>query len=210
MKMQTPENSESLQSLKTFMNNVPIGPVKEPERLGKLLAKCWEELARSDHEAMAGFKLKGRMESVHWDPPNLTFEIERHGPTCVGSTYANVHRWRVDLSGTSAAIIGCWRRQVRRPEPEFDTVKPAAKLALAIRTHRNSRWLQWNPDGSVKVLIKKIIPQHTAKLTIETRTRRFKTQLANLLAEHGWEMVHKLQSARCEFRLKSPTASAPV
>lgn len=198
-----------LAALRSCLAEKSEGIIEETAELERLLASCWVAFIGSHEQGMVGDKLRNRMKNVLWQSPHLWFEIERHGKTKCGSIYATVHSWHIDLSNTTAGIVDSHDRQVCEREPDLDTGKIAASVDLAIRKHRSSPWLQWNPDGSVKVLIKKIIPQHTVKLTIETRTRRFKTQLAKLLAKHGWEMVHKLQSARCEFRLISPTVNPP-
>ncbi len=39
----------------------------------------------------------GRMEDVRWEPPVLSFRIERHGAMGVGSTRAELQNWRVDF-----------------------------------------------------------------------------------------------------------------
>ena len=43
----------------------------------------------------------GRMEKVEWQPPYLTFSIERHGATVKGSTRAELQNWQVDTSHRS-------------------------------------------------------------------------------------------------------------
>lgn len=201
--------SAKLALLRAYLERANPGRIEETTELEVLLSACWDEFVGSREHGMAGKKLRNRMEEVYWHSSQLSFDIERHEQTCRGSTYATVQSWCIDLTNMTAAVIDSRKRQVHKPEPKLDTDKLAASTALAIRKKRNSRLLQWNPDGSVKVLIKKIIPQHTVKQTIETRSLRFKTQLVDRLKPHGWELVHILKSMRCEFRLRSPAATPP-
>jgi hypothetical protein len=61
-----------------------------------LLAGCWHEFVGAESQRMHAGKL-GRMEDVRWEPPVLSFRIERHGAMGVGSTRAELQNWRVDL-----------------------------------------------------------------------------------------------------------------
>ena len=63
--------------------------IDQPRKLERLLSEVWDDLGGSDC-GMAGHKLIGRMEHVEWNPPVLTFTIERHGGTVLGSTRAEL------------------------------------------------------------------------------------------------------------------------
>jgi hypothetical protein len=87
---QTPEKvqiadlaTEDLGRLQTYLSGLPSGPVANRKTLAELLESCWDLFAGSGLEAMADYKLR-RMEDPEWDPPCLSFEIERHGRTCMG------------------------------------------------------------------------------------------------------------------------------
>lgn len=70
-------------------------------RVAMRLAGCWHEFARSASKRMHAGKL-GRMEAVRWDPPVLSFTIERHGAMSAGSTRAELQQWRIDLDRKTA------------------------------------------------------------------------------------------------------------
>jgi len=78
-----------------------------------LLAACWHEFGGGDSERMHAGKV-GRMETVRWDPPVLSFRIERHGAMGAGSTRAGLQEWRVDLDRKTAQ---CKRRRSYRQAP---------------------------------------------------------------------------------------------
>ena len=70
-------------------------------RVPMRLAGCWREFTGSASERMHAGKL-GRMEAVRWDPPVLSFTIERHGAMSGGSTRAELQQWRIDLDRKTA------------------------------------------------------------------------------------------------------------
>jgi hypothetical protein len=47
----------------------------------------WADLEGASDEAMEPWKL-GRMENPEWLPPVLTFVVERHGGTVLGSRHS--------------------------------------------------------------------------------------------------------------------------
>jgi hypothetical protein len=61
---------------------------------------------------MSPEKLLGRMEQVEWSPPVLTFVIERHGRTCVGSTRADLYRWTINFITKTANCEKVGHRQL--------------------------------------------------------------------------------------------------
>ena len=48
------------------------------------LAACWEELSGFTDGGMTRDKLSSRIETVRWEPPVLSFMIERHGALIAG------------------------------------------------------------------------------------------------------------------------------
>jgi len=77
-----------MKQLLEYLVSIQAGPISDTAQLETLLAACWDEFAGSEAEGMAGYKLHGRVDDVHWDSPVLTFVIERHGETVLGSTRA--------------------------------------------------------------------------------------------------------------------------
>jgi hypothetical protein len=89
----------------------PAGPVDNLEFEG-LLASCWQELEGNQDGGMKSYKLIKRTRSLRWDPPMLTFGIERHGPTKRGSVYAHEQFWAVNVERGTAEITGSRKVQV--------------------------------------------------------------------------------------------------
>lgn len=82
--------------LKKRLLRLEPGEVGEVGPLAALLAGCWHEFGGADSERIHAGQL-GRMETVPWNPPVLSFRIERHGAMGLGSTRAETQDWRVDL-----------------------------------------------------------------------------------------------------------------
>src|SRR4051812_8749544 len=96
--------SENVNSLRAHLATVQRA-ITDTTALECLLAACWPELG-GDHGGMEGCKLLGRMEDVVWNPPQLTFSVERHGGTVQGSTRAELQRWTVDVERGTASCEG--------------------------------------------------------------------------------------------------------
>ena len=73
--------------LKKHLFALVPGEIAETGRVAALLAGCWHEFVGAESQRMHAGKL-GRIENVRWEPPVLSFRIERHGAMGVGSTRA--------------------------------------------------------------------------------------------------------------------------
>jgi hypothetical protein len=99
------------------------------------------------------------MEAVHWEPPLLSFTIERHGAMALGSTRAELQRWRVDLRRLQASCIkDRGYRQLRQRAEPVKTEPMAAELVEAISEGRAGDRLKWGHDGTVRVVLTKVFP----------------------------------------------------
>jgi hypothetical protein len=101
-KQEKPEMNPNKSDLERNMNNQPPtswdqlrrhctailqGPVAEVAATERLLATCWDDLV-GDDGGTDGYKLLNRTEDLAWEPPTLSFCIERHGDTVMGSSRA--------------------------------------------------------------------------------------------------------------------------
>jgi hypothetical protein len=175
-----------LRQLKKYMANLPAGPIA-PERGQELiqhLMKCWHVFSGSDEEAMEDYKLL-RMEDPSWDPPVLSFIIERHGWTAMGSTRAELQRWGVDLDRKVADWVKDGYRQIEKRDSAFNVKPIADELSKLIQEGRQDERLQWAASGRVRVLFGKIIPT-TNKRTTEGRKARLVGALERRMIPIGW------------------------
>jgi hypothetical protein len=146
-------------------------------------------LAGSSEGGIESNKLFGRMESVEWFPPLLTFKIERHGGASLGSSRAEIQHWAINISEKIASFAGSTHRQLWPSQRRLD-VKPLANAAArSILRLQRDEYLKWFPDGHVLVSIGKVIPAGGPKQTVAGRRKRFRTALDAILKANGWEKV---------------------
>ena len=75
------EKHTPLRSLLEELRNAPQGAIEghAKYKVIHLLANCWHELEGAGETAMQARKKLDRAEDVSWNPPVLSFTIERHG-----------------------------------------------------------------------------------------------------------------------------------
>ena len=150
-----------LEELRRYLASLPRGAVAESDKLDDLLSGCWNRFVGSDEAAMTADKVE-RMESVRWDPPRLTFEVERHGALVMGSTKAERHRWTLDMDKRTAEHWSAGFRQVYPAQRRLDVRLLAEEIFRLIVERSEDPRLRWNEDGSVRVLIGQIISKRSA------------------------------------------------
>ncbi len=185
------ENEEMIgvERLLAYLVVIQPGQITATDPLGRLLAASWNELDRDDG-GMEGYKLLGRIEDVTWQPPKLTFTIERHGGTVMGSARAELQHWEVNVEQKTAVIVKCGHRQVQLAQTRLDVGSLAEEIAALIINHQDDVRLQWCEDGCVKILVGKILPARSAvKQTLAGRRKRFRQALYTLLCGEGWQEV---------------------
>jgi hypothetical protein len=172
-------------TLKEFLKNLVPGPVSDTSAVEELLAEAWLDLDGDDIGGMKTHKLYGRTEFLSWQPPFLTFTIERHGGTVLGSTRAELQHWQIDISKGTRKLVSTSRRQLRAASPPLDVGPLAQKIGNEIMNKSESPFLKRYPDGRVKVLIGKVIPEGVKETTFRRR-KRFRKALQDILSRHGW------------------------
>jgi hypothetical protein len=187
------DTANRLQDLRNFLGTIPPGPIPDTAELLFRLAPCWGSFIGSEDEAMTGEKLYGRMEQVTWEPPHLCFIIERHGETAVGSTYATLQGWTLDVETRSASCGRVGRRQVIPRQPNLNVHPLVEEIAQLILHRTKDPRLTWNTNGRVTVRIGKIqglqADWTTAKQTLTGRRTRFRDRLTELLRLAGWQCI---------------------
>jgi hypothetical protein len=184
--------TEDLDRLRTYLSGLPSGPVADPKTIVGLLERCWHLFAGSDLKAMGDHKLR-RMEGPLWYPPCLSFEIERHRGTCMGSSRAEVQSWKVNLDTGTAECDKAGHRQLRKTHPKLEVEPIADDLIGLIVAGRSDARLKWLEAGRrVRILIGKVVPETDdrgrplAKDTVAGRRRRMARALEARLRVVGW------------------------
>ena len=130
----------------------------------------------------------GRIENMTYKSPDvITFEIERHGATVHGSSYAQVHQWTVNLTEIKAICNPYYKKRVVGIRDAPLKIQPLAqKVADAIiNFNHENKYLKWKSDDKVKILIGHIIPE-TNLQTTTSRRKRFRNKLDEMLKPHCW------------------------
>ena len=157
----------------------------DEDALLPLLVEAWPELQGCELCAMHAGKLS-RACRFEWEPPILSFEIERHGAMLAGgSSRAERQVWHVDVEKAVADTIVVGYVQVEKRSPVFKTGPVAEELAEAIINCRNDPRLQWSKTGKVQVRTDKVLPAGR-KQTTEGRRKRLNRDLEKRLAPLGW------------------------
>jgi hypothetical protein len=190
--LQSAQMSErkALNKLRSHLKSINAGPIFDTSILESLLAPCWDQFAGSDEERMDGHKLHGRMENVSWDPPELSFKIERHGETAYGSSKASIHKYRVNVDEKTADREIAGHRQLRPMNKRLDVKPIAQEVAKLILDNRHDDRLKWSSNDKVTVLIGKIILADSApSQTVAGRRKRYRKVVDELLTTSGWKIV---------------------
>jgi hypothetical protein len=182
--MRRPKNLETLRS---FVQSLKPGEIADRAPLEERLSQCWHELKlEGDEGGMDGYKLIGRMDNVVWNPPLLTFRIERHGGTVLGSVYAEMQAWTVDVeNGTASCDVSAGRRVVGERDKPFDAGAAAKEIAELITSGKSDPRLERKTASKVRILIGTVVPA-TNLQTTTARRKRFWQALQEELAPRGW------------------------
>lgn len=178
-------------AFKEFMSSTPRGEITLSDEVAKRLAACWHELAGGTEQNMEGAKIYSalfpynRMEDVQWNPPLLSFVIERHGRQTAGSTRAEVHEWTVNCETRQAAITGSVLRSIGGTDKKLDVGPLAEEVARLVLERKNDPRLKWQDQGRVKVAIATFIPT-TNWRTTKGRQDRFRKAVVAIVGQQGW------------------------
>jgi hypothetical protein len=181
-----------LQQLREYLYSLPDGPIMDATQVEEMLANCWDDPSGDTRGGMACDKLRGRMESVEWNRPLLTFKIERHGGTVLGSVYAELQWWTIDVDRETATLGVGSRRVVGQKQPLLKVGPIAKELAELIFHGKQDPRLHWKDGNEVRVLIGRVIPDGSPKQTVAGRRKRFWRALDAEVLLHGWKRCHSI------------------
>lgn len=180
---------ESVSVLHEYLAHDAPGEIVDTGNVERLLALAWDDLLRDDG-GMRPDKLFGRMERVVWKPPLLTFSIERHGATVMGSSRAEMQEWTVDVERATASCEKTGYRQLMPRQPPLNVRPLAEEITALILRHADDARIKWQDEETVLVKTGLILPKDSAvKETLAYRRKRLRVALAERLATHGWVQV---------------------
>jgi hypothetical protein len=182
-------DNDCMAELQTYLAGLRPGPIEDTDDVEILLSKCWDKFDTREG-GMKGQKLLDRMEAVSWDPPILTFKIERHAGTINGSTRAALQHWAVDTENTTATLTKTTHRQVRPMGPRINVKPIVEEITASIINHQKDTRLRWEGQKRVRIGTTQIFPKGSAfSMTLEGRRKRFRAALKERLAREGWNEV---------------------
>lgn len=180
----------NLRKLLSILSAQPKGKIRNVESVEMVLKSVWHLFEGSYDNAMAAQKL-GRMENLEWNPPILSFVIERHGGTVFESTRAELQRWNFDLEQLTARSSKDAGFRIVSPvantvitKAEIDRL--ALELILLIESNSNDERLQWTDQNNVRVILSKVF-RDGVKQTVRDRQKRLKQALQSKLT--SWEFA---------------------
>jgi hypothetical protein len=188
MGMITPQLADLRQCLGNLSPGKIIPGQPESHRIMEAVRDAWSFLEGADIEKTYAHKLS-RAEEVIWEPPCLTFRLERHGALVLGSGRAEMHCWTINMEELTASMVPCG---YRHPYPNDRSMTQKGMTAIAeeignqIVKGINSSFIEWlEPDQWVMVHIAEVIPV-TNKATTQARRKRFRLVLENHMKGRGW------------------------
>jgi hypothetical protein len=171
-----------------FVKTLPPGRIlgEDEKKVKRFLFDYWGDLKGSGDTSMSVMKLH-RIENLAYKSPNkIEFDIERHGGTVMGSVYAEVYHWTIDLDHGLAHWDFPKKRVVGIKAKPLKVGPIAEKVVQEILEHNeDSENLEWKSDQKVRVLISEIIPE-TNKQTTAARRKRFRNCVEELLLPNGY------------------------
>jgi hypothetical protein len=156
------------------------------EELLALIHQQWEDLAIvGDDHSIALYKLTDeRIENLHVDVNGcINFSIERHGRTTMGSPYADVHQWVVDLTAKTACITGTTPRLIGKRSQPINATAVVTTILDALK-NEDATIVDRTKDGRRRIKIEAVIPDGV-KETTQKRKKAIRKALNEALAHEG-------------------------
>ncbi len=180
-------------AFKQLMSKIPEGKIEDrvvSSKVEAALIKIWPMLDGGSEEGLDAAKLRDRMESIEWTSPILTFVVERHGATVMGSVYADLQDWQVNVAECTATLAEGKKRLLGAKQPPLKVEPLVKEIVELIAKRQEDDRLKWAKGNQrVQIQIGKIIPDDVAPQTLQGRRRRFSKLLEETLAEMGWQKV---------------------
>jgi hypothetical protein len=152
-----------------------------------LIYQQWEDLTIiGDDHSIALYKLTDeRIENLHVDDDGcFNFSIERHGRAAMGSPYADVHHWVVDLAAKTAWIAGTTPRLIGKRSQPIDVAAVVTTILNALK-NEDATIVDRTKDGRRRVNIQVVVPDEGKEKTTRGRRKRIWVALNEALASEG-------------------------
>lgn len=182
-----------VEEFRAYLSSRPSGPVPvaDLDAVASALWPVWNELADPDElrrTAMWDRKL-WRIERATWEPPVLSFDVERHGGLMAGGTRAEVQTWEVDVARGRAWLATERSRQIRPMAARVKVGPLVDEVVALVSSSADDERLAWSADRlKVRVNLRAIAPLVVGYAsTTAGRQERFSALLQERMAEISWE-----------------------
>ena len=194
-----------IEQLTAFLKYVPAGRVPSQLRRAVLdhLCACWETFSGSTDTKMEYWKVgrDGGPKDLSWDAPYLSFIIERHGSTVLGSSRGERQRWRLNLVSRTADHETIGFRQLRPRAQSLNLKALVDSVCEEVQKGRDSvsglspeGIIIWQSDYQITIRHGLLIPRDGPQQTLAGRRRRFRKGLESRMKAIGWRLVKATQS----------------
>jgi len=182
-----------------LLESASTGLLDEISAVYELIAVLWEEceLVGYDDGGMTTDKLY-RAEHISWEPPLLSFRIERHSAIVGGGPKkAEYQVWTFNVPERTKTWSPDGYRLMEPLEPRIKVAPLAEEYADLAVNRQLHHTLIWVPNGEVRINIA-LVPglwntnEHgrtLAKETIDGRRRRFRKAFESILLPKGWSRI---------------------
>jgi hypothetical protein len=202
--MTNDEPERAAERLRELLQTVKPGLIEDTYAINTLMYESWDYFDGSSAQGMNRDKLFCRVEDLEWDPPCLTFVIERHGAMVVGgSIKKEKQHWTLDLDEFTARCAKAGYRLNEPRQPNLDLEPLVEKVVEAVKSGRDARFLRWRDPQHVLVDVSAVLPYTPNKETQNGRSKRFRAKLFPALERLGWSLIPKSR-----YRFKKKAASA--
>ena len=189
----------TIENLSRVLNGVPAGaiPASISDELFRYVVASWNEFSGSRITKMDALKIlrdDGPAE-VTWYPPRLSFVIERHGGTVLGSTRAEKQQWTMNLEKRTADQMQIGHHQLHPNAPKLDVNPLANGVCKAVQEGPSSHSrlvsegiIVWKNNDELTVFHGKIVRGGYPR-TVSGRRKRFTADLKSKMERVGWNLV---------------------
>ena len=177
-------------NIRDYLKKLKPGRIADSSELKRLLAESWESLSGYNETGMDARKVE-RAENLEWQPPNLTFEMERHRNTVMGSTRGELQLWTVNVDRWQAECVTVGHRQLKPMSKRLDTASLAAEIRRCVVSGLDDERLKWSSDRTTVKVLTPALSLANSNRQSKDRRKRFRLALEKELAEVGWKGVRR-------------------
>jgi hypothetical protein len=162
--------SQPMRTLRVLLRRNGPGPIFDVEAARNALSDAWDECAGGDRTKLGAYSVASA-QKLEWNPPLLTFLVDRHGGAAFGPSGAERQSWTIDLDAQTAEVVTTVYWQLRPGTPAFGVGAAARGIAVAVAAGAARPGLVWSSPESVRVILSAFMPPGPMRTTDVWRKR---------------------------------------